>query len=284
MGYDFQCELKLKKEDPHLSELVKNTSVVMSNLLDKYTTYFPDFTDHSVLHSMQVIDFCNRLIGDQIDRLNADEIYILLMSCYMHDTGMGISDADYKKFHDKVVSKEFQEKNPNISIRDSIRTFHHEFSASIIRKYAMLFEIPDETYINAIVQVSKGHRKTDLYSETEYPTDYKLSNGNTVCLPYLAALIRLADELDIASDRNIFKEAEIYATRDMIKHFSIKSMEMKEDHFVLTIIKLTDDEKVLAYINEEVEKLKKTLDYCIDVVEKRTKFEIKQKRIEIVEI
>ena len=29
------------------------------------------------------------------------------------------------------------------------------------------------------------------------------SNGNKIHLPYLAALIRLADELDIAADRNL---------------------------------------------------------------------------------
>ena len=50
--------------------------------------------------------------------------------------------------------------------------------------------------------MSRGHRKTDLYDEEEYPTDYRLPNNNTVCLPYLAALIRLSDEIDVVASRN----------------------------------------------------------------------------------
>lgn len=40
MNTDFQCELKLKKLNPHYSELVRDTAVVMANVLDKYTNYY----------------------------------------------------------------------------------------------------------------------------------------------------------------------------------------------------------------------------------------------------
>ena len=38
--------------------------------------------------------------------------------------------------------------------------------------------------------------------ESEYPAALRVPDGNTVCLPYLAALIRLADEIDVAAARN----------------------------------------------------------------------------------
>lgn len=55
-------------------------------------------TDHTALHSLEVIDFCNQLIGENIDEMNADEIYVFLMWAYLHDSGMGITMSDYEKF------------------------------------------------------------------------------------------------------------------------------------------------------------------------------------------
>lgn len=279
MNTDFILEKKLKDLNPHYSELVRNTAVVMANILDRYTAYFPEYTDHSALHAMQVLDFCNRLIGDQIELLNDDEIFVLIMSCYMHDTGMGISDEDYKKFREQVLTDDYIKNHPLIEVKDSIRTFHHEFSGKFIAKYADIFEIPSKEHTYAIIQVARGHRKTDLYDPNEYPTDFKVPSGNTICLPFLAALIRLADELDIASDRNVFAKYDEHWTRDYDKHGSIKHMEITNDSFELTVETIMDDEDEIKYMYEEIAKLQKTLNYCVDVVESRTKFKINQKKV-----
>ncbi|WP_205948352.1 HD domain-containing protein, partial [Pyramidobacter sp. C12-8] len=60
-------------------------------MLESFLPRFPDFTDHTILHSMDVLEYCNMLIGEkQIERLSAAECYVLIMSCYLHDIGMGI--------------------------------------------------------------------------------------------------------------------------------------------------------------------------------------------------
>lgn len=49
----------------------KTNRVVMKERIfdDPYRRLFPEYTDHSELHSMTVIDFCNRLIGsEQIEK------------------------------------------------------------------------------------------------------------------------------------------------------------------------------------------------------------------------
>lgn len=279
MKCDFQLEKKLADNAPDLSKRIKDTAFVMTQALDKYTTYFPDYTDHSVLHSLQVIDFANRLVGEQIDMLNVDEIYILLMSCYLHDTGMGISDADYKALRDKVLSKEYILAHPKEDIKNAIRDFHHEFSGQFIRKYASLFDIPSEEYVYAIIQVSRGHRKTNLLDEKEYPVDYKLPNGNTVCLPYLAAIIRLADELDIAEDRNILFEDINNDIPSFQKHHAVKHLEMFEDRFELTVCLDGLNESVKNMVLEENIKLRQMVKDLRSIVEKRTDFRISQKDV-----
>lgn len=275
---DFLCERKLAKSNPNYHELVKNTAFVMHSILDKYTNYFPEYTDHSSLHSLQVIDFCNKLIADQIEMFNDDELYVLLMSCYLHDTGMGISDKDYEKLRDKIVSPEYKKSHPDLDVKETIRNFHHEFSAGFIRKYAQLFEIPSDEHIEAIIQVSRGHRKTDLYDETEYPADFKVSNGNKICLPYLSSLIRLADELDIARDRNVgFDYSQHQDNIEWRKHYAIEHMEITDDAFVLYVD--SEDADIHGFVDSCIEKLQETLDLCRDVTNSRTKYKIKQDKV-----
>ena len=75
-------------------------------MLSRYQCTFPEYTDHSTLHTLEIVDICNALIGDQIDRLTADDLYVLLMSALFHDVGMGISEKDFYSFY-SVIAKLF---------------------------------------------------------------------------------------------------------------------------------------------------------------------------------
>lgn len=277
---EYLCETRLKALSPELHTLFSNTAFVAYHMLENYATFFPDYTDHAVTHSMQVIRFCNELIGEEnIEKLNADELYILLMSCYLHDCGMGIPKDDYRKLRDRVVSEEYRSEHPDETVDEVIRNFHQEFSGELIRKYAPLFEIPGDAYVQAIVQVSRGHRRINLYDDREFPVDYRLPNGNTVCLPYLASLIRLADELDIAADRNISFVFAPSANIEKRRHAAIKHMRIEKDRFVLEY--RTDEEILIRSIAKASGKLQETLTLCRDVIETRTHFSISQRFVEV---
>ncbi len=105
--YDFLLEGRLRELDKDLHSRFTDTVFAMERILSNYKLIFPDFTDHSELHSLNVIEFCNKLIGKQIDNLNADEIYAILMGCYFHDTGMGISERDYDEFTKQIDFKDY---------------------------------------------------------------------------------------------------------------------------------------------------------------------------------
>ncbi|MBL0337275.1 MAG: hypothetical protein IPP73_18655 [Chitinophagaceae bacterium] len=50
--------------------------------------------------------------------------------------------------------------------------------------------------------VGMGHRVADLLDFDRYKPEFPVQSGSEyVCLPYLAAILRLADELDITNDR-----------------------------------------------------------------------------------
>ena len=77
--YEFGMEMRLHQLNTELHRLFSDTVFALKNGLSSYKSIFPKYTDHTILHCMNVIRYCNQLIGDQIIRLNGDEIYILLM-------------------------------------------------------------------------------------------------------------------------------------------------------------------------------------------------------------
>lgn len=144
-------------------------------------------------------------------------------------------------------------------------------------------EIPSEEHIFSIVQVSRGHRKIELWDKKEYPDNYCTGNGTPICLPYLAALIRLADELDIAADRNLQFVYDIdtikneFSKMEFRKHQAIKQLVIEEDAFIM-FVDMSDD-VVYQGVVELKGKLDQTLQTCREVVEKRTPYRITQREI-----
>jgi hypothetical protein len=214
--------------------------------------------------------------------MNADEIYVLLLSCYLHDTGMGISMKDYVEFSKNIDFKDFFASHNKKDVPLIIRSFHHEFSGQFIKKYASFLEIPSDEHVFAIVQTCRGHRKVDLEDINEYPVEYALENGNTICLPYLSALLRLADEIDVTSARNCLIDYDLNTLNDMdllefSKHEAVRDLKVTDKEFI--VLAKTDDEELLKALHKMVEKMQNTLDLCRHAVNKRTKFSITQEKV-----
>lgn len=200
--FDFFLERRLKELNGDLAYRYTCCMSLFELTLNRFLTTFPTFTDHTLLHSLSVTNITNQLLRENIIRLNASEIYIYLMAAALHDVGMGVSPRNLEAFIETTGIRAYVRAHPEMSVPTLIRKFHHDFSAAFVRKYWQLLEIPNERYANAIAEVGRGHRKTDLLDETLYPTDYDLGDGSKANLAALAAVVRIADELDIASDRN----------------------------------------------------------------------------------
>lgn len=286
--YDFLLERRLKEISPDLHQRFSDTVFALQQILSNYKLIFPDFTDHTELHTLNIIEFCNNLIGEQIDKLNADEMYVLLLGCYFHDTGMGISHADFDEFSKQINFGNYFDTHSRDNYPEIVRNFHHEFSGLFLRKYAKFFEFPSEEHLFAIIQISRGHRKTDLHDEKEYPPALNTPGGQTICLPYLSALVRLADEIDVTASRNskatydlskIVKEIDLI---EFMKHEAVKDLKITDKEFVMVVE--TSDQNIFDKLNILAGKMKKTLDYCRDVVNNHTSFEITQADVVIKRI
>ena len=287
-NYDFSLERRLKELDSALHTRFTDTVFALQQILSNYQLIFPLYTDHTELHSLNIIEFCNKLIGDQVDKLNADEIYCILMGCYFHDTGMGVSKNDFDEFSKKIDFGNYFDNHDRNNYPEIVRNFHNEYSGLFIKKYAKFFEFPSEAHTFAIIQISRGHRKTNLSDQEEYPVNLKTPNGNTICLPYLSALVRLADEIDVTASRNseaiydLSKIVEEVHLIEFMKHEAVKGLEIREKEFVMYVS--TNDEKIYNSLLVLAGKMKKTLDECRNVVNNKTHFQITQEDVRIERI
>jgi AAA15 family ATPase/GTPase len=182
---------KLDKYLPWLEVIRKRTIELFS------TPRLRDFTDHTPEgHSERIIDIlnalCSEMMGMKDKKLNTEEIFVLLASAYLHDVGMQYA------------------KDPELRLID-IRERHHELSEKMI--LGSLYEranwpdlgIPME-YADEIAKVSRGHRRTDLYTR-EYDALHK--NGKPIRLRLLVALLSLADDLDLTYRRVVMENLEL---------------------------------------------------------------------------
>lgn len=116
-----------------------------------------------------------------------------------------------------------------------------------------------------------------------YPPELEVLPGRVVHLPYLAAILCLADELDVAADRNISFLYDIDRVDNPIsrmefrKHQAIRRVELEERRVV--IHGETDDPELREGIVRLAEKLDEKLQSCRAVAAARTPFAITQETV-----
>lgn len=284
-NYDFLLEYRLKELDAELAARHSGCMMLFEQMLKRFVAVFPHFTDHTLLHTLNITNISNQLLREQVKTLTAEEIYVYLMALALHDIGMGISEKDLDAFIDICGLREYANAHPDLPKADLIRDFHHDFSAAFVQKYWQILEVPSERYACAIAETARGHRKTDLTDTEHYPTDYPLGDGKRANLALLGALIRLADELDVAADRNpqlLYNEQSMEHLNacsmfEFDKHKAIHSVDFREDFILISAT--ADEEPLRQGLLSTVRKLKETFDYCTAVIESRSEVRLDFSRI-----
>ncbi|MHC4619262.1 MAG: HD domain-containing protein [Planctomycetota bacterium] len=151
------------------------------------------YTDHTVLHSLRVIEKLNGLVSvssGSHSLLFATEKDILEAAAYLHDIGM-----QDERFGSGDLTEE------------QIRDQHHQITRELIRNRYLgqsgenvplgLESVPIDI-VNNIALVAEAHRRTDLSQDKYRAFDYR---NERIRPRLLAALLRFADELDLDHQR-----------------------------------------------------------------------------------
>jgi len=197
---------KLKSMDPSLFSDLRDIEKFCE---DVWTSkLLPWFTNHDPVHSREVIFILGQLLRPLEGTkafLSKHELFVLLASAYLHDIGM-----QFLKWEDipieKLTEKEY----------DEVRKKHAELSGEIILKRVAKsvdrddFHLPasiDEEYISPIAFICKAH-STDYLTEAigKLRDSPYTPKGRSFRGELLAALLLIADELDLQCKRVDFKE------------------------------------------------------------------------------
>ncbi len=173
------------------------------------------------------------------------------MAGFLHDIGM----CPTSKMKTRILeSNEFKESNK--SFENYLRDIHHELSYEYITTHWEKLGIINDTYAHAVALVGMGHRVVNLFflDFDQYKPEYAVKNGTEfVCLPYLASILRLSDELDITNDRTpelLYSEylpENKVSKKEWDKHKSNYFVNFS-NHTIKVTAKCTDKDIYYAYL------------------------------------
>jgi len=142
-------------------------------------------------HSDAIINILSSFNHKRLFRntpLNKYEIFLLISAAYLHDLGM-------------TIIKDEDKKSINGIDINNVREKHHIRSAEYIFANKNELGLNDFEAFN-LAMICKGHRKENLYNNPNYVPVPCVDDPNmTIRINLLAALIRIADELDICFNR-----------------------------------------------------------------------------------
>ena len=86
---------KLKKKDKLFASKVLETSNLIEELINKKTTInFPNYTNHDINHSKNIMNTMYELIQANIDDFNQLELSLMIYAGLFHDIGMSLGDDE----------------------------------------------------------------------------------------------------------------------------------------------------------------------------------------------
>jgi len=209
------------------------------------------YTDHAIEHSERVISILEKLCLLLEEPLTDDEVYVLLCAAYLHDIGMQQENF----FKVAVIQERYSEDEIAAALDDQmqreamIREWHHLIGEERI-KYELGEKCIEPEFIDEVALVAKGHTKEDLGS---YEDGSK--GGGPMRLKLLAALLRLADELDLDYRRVKLDELSQAIVSDKSqahwwKHHYVESVDVQDDGRIQLVFRFSEQDapEVVHYV------------------------------------
>ncbi|MCP4604861.1 MAG: hypothetical protein GY847_30800 [Proteobacteria bacterium] len=224
---------------------------------------FPGGNDHGPKHIQRVLEYLDKLVaGDPLTKLTDIELFILLCAAVFHDIGM----IRGRKGHQREAQHFLGLAGYDFAIEDYVR----DFIGQVLATHSSKEKIGEEF---------KG-----------YDHEEELA-GETIRLRYLAALLRLADELDEDFRRaknRVFYNARIPEGSVIywLINRKIQSVALKRDDQCIEVMVNYDNAdierlypfelghkvNVIAAIYHKMEKLNREVQYCMRFMEDGVSF------------
>jgi hypothetical protein len=173
----------------------------------------PDFTQHNVTHSDNLILILADLKAKFGFELKPYEAYLLAASAYLHDLGMFFSKnrflteispdphAAFRFCPDDACDQIDYDQVQRRPLGEQIRLTHNVLSAYWLDKVEPATFGLERKDVPHVITIARGHRKTDLRSTDCECYQTEPIDGVPLRFGLLAGLLRLADALDFYQNR-----------------------------------------------------------------------------------
>lgn len=225
-------------------EYIDNLAVMYNKVseIHRHTeSYY--FTDHSITHSVRIMDSLEHLFpflfhdGKAEDMLNDVEKFILFSGILLHDIGIELSAEQklkrivekYKGEKERELVEEFIKDGKKL---DYIRKNHHELSKFWIKENVLAeneIDLPklyvgDKILAKYVANIAESHGKS-FEEEKEY-TETSAYGNEIIRMGLLCTLLSLGDALDCDQRRieyDILKSSEISTESRLhwMKHYYV---------------------------------------------------------------
>ncbi|MBN1345674.1 MAG: ATP-binding protein [Phycisphaerae bacterium] len=216
-----------------LAGLICDVAKAVGPVLKRIPQTFPQYTEHDISHSRNVIDLMGQFIPQStLEKLNALELAVLILGGLLHDVGMAVTDAekqydaaseDYREFRSAHINEvsaieqaraHGQDRRAS-AIEDAIlaeyyRRVHPERARNYIEaKLAGRLRFRDHEIADPVATLCESHdwgvRESNDRADPDkavcrLPTNEPIS-GVPCNLRYLACCLRIGDVLDFDRSR-----------------------------------------------------------------------------------
>jgi hypothetical protein len=94
-----KCSENLLTKSKKLYENYRDNCTVVQRMLEKYKKIYPNISDYSIMHFIDIAEFCDLIMDRQkLEDLNGDECYCLLMAALFAHTGFGLNQESMNKY------------------------------------------------------------------------------------------------------------------------------------------------------------------------------------------
>ena len=231
-----KCSEILLAKSKKLYGNYRDNCTVVQRMLEKYKKSYPNISDYSIMHFIDIAEFCDMIMDKQkLENLNEDECYCLLSAALFAHIGFGLNQEIMNRYVDKLgIQKQAEE----LTFFQVMSKYHVLFSACLLEEYGDIFEFPSDLHKYAIIRMLHfiGENGT---APVQLEEALVLNNQNVIRLKELAAVLAVGNQLAELKNANIdlsYDKFDKYNSEEIVGFVErnvVRSIKVKDGKLVI---------------------------------------------------
>ena len=231
-----KCSEILLAKSKKLYGNYRDNCTVVQRMLEKYKKLYPNISDYSIMHFIDIAEFCDMIMDKQkLKNLNEDECYCLLSAALFAHIGFGLNQEIMNRYVDKLG---IQKQTEELTFFQVMSKYHVLFSACLLEEYGDIFEFPSDLHKYAIIRMLHFISENGT-APVQLEEALVLNNQNVIRLKKLAAVLAVGNQLAELKNANIdlsYDKFDKYNSEEIVGFVErnvVRSIKVKDGKLVI---------------------------------------------------